>query len=175
MESESNHALRKSLPLIIFIVLFIKVVYSIVLFAIEDPLVDSNGFALETRMIIDTIMWLLLALWFLHIFLYEIGRIGRKTLNVANRVVIIFAFLKVLITIFFTFYYLPSGIWSGIFSLLEVVICLVVLVYVLRMWYLDYQDHQSIRKASHHHGKKENYYTLMDEMRRRLQGGDPYL
>lgn len=175
MESKSNSTLRKSLPLIIFIVLFIKVIYSVVLFAMEDPMVDSNGFALETRMIIDTITWTMLALWFLHIYLYVVGRIGRKTLNVANRVVIISAFVKVLSTIFFTFYYLPSGIWSVIFSLLEAVICFVVLIVVCRMWYLDYKDQQSIRKASYHHGEKNDYYTLMDEMQRRLHGGDSYL
>lgn len=155
---------QKYISLCAFIVCMLKAVFSVFQLINGYDISTLDDTVILLRDCVDIAVWFVIALLFLHIFLYREKRIGRSRLSVSFNVAIVFVMVKVLFTILCTLFFVDKGIWSIVYSVIESLILLWVFIYLCRVWYAKSKD----KRKLHQHNKSQDGYTLKDELERRF-------
>lgn len=168
MEQDKAFSFKKSLPLAAFVIILAKVCLSIALMIKEAAPVTTEDMLTEIREFGDIATWAVVALWFLHIYLYMDRTIGRQAMRHGTNVVIVMIMLKYAMSIAYTLYMFEFTAWGMMYTVLEGVIWLYIVTYMLNLW-------RKVHKASvKHHPKKEKLYTFRDELARKMTKSNPY-
>lgn len=147
-----------------FVSCMAKALYSIFVLINKGEAETLSDTILMIRDFLDIVVWFVIAILFLHIFLYGQNRVTRRNLASAIDITIVFAILKVACSIFCTMYFVNSGIWNIVYSVLESLVLLWALIYMLKFWYSKQKDSRKLRQ----HDKPQDGYTLRDELERRF-------
>ena len=135
------------------------------MFAMGDTMDSLEAALLTLRHLLDTALWAMIAVWFLHVYLYGEERITKRSLHIATNFTISLAMVKALSSILFLICYIKPDGWSAFFSIVEIIMWMGLFVYMVYLWHCAYTEYKQLQK---HKQKGKQYYTLEDEAERRL-------
>lgn len=156
--------IHRFLPIVIFGILTLKVIFSIVLI-VKGAVADSiDGMLDLLNKSIDVVMWLITAIWFLHIYLYSIKVIGRAPMKMATFCVIGSVLVELISSMFVNLHETNCLWWMVGYSVIEIVFVFVILAELLNI-YVKYRGDQ---KRKHYRRRHRTDATLMDSLLGRI-------
>lgn len=165
MQVVINIPFQKYLILSIFIVLLIKVGYCAAMIIAGDSMETLETSLLLLRHSIDTMMWFIVSMWFLHVYLYRANLVSKNKMHIATNLTLGFSMVKFFSTVFFAFYYMKSSGWMIFWSVIELITWFSVLCYLCYLWRCYLREYNQINKRN----KENSNYSVMDELERRYK------
>lgn len=164
MEKKENSKSYKTIPILVFVALIIKVAYSIYIIANGASVDTTEALIALAGRFIDVVMCFVLAVWFLHIFFYAENAIGRKTMKVATITVVVTAIINLLVKMISSLYFTNSVEWILGYSGAELLVVIIISVYLLKI----YSSYRKEQKQLHHRKKHRSDATLLDALLGRI-------
>jgi len=164
MQIVINVPFQRYLLIGIFISLVIKVGYCTAMMIAGDSMQTLETTLLLVRHFIDTAMWFMIAVWFLHLYLYNADLVSRRSMHLSTNFTLVTAMFKFFSTVVFAIYYIKYDGWMIFYSIIELIIWISILCYLCYLWRCYLNEYRQMNK----HSKKSNkYFTLFDELERR--------
>lgn len=154
----------KTIPILLFVALIVKVAYSVYLIANGASVETTDDMVMLAGRFIDTVMSLVIAVWFLHIIFYVEKAIGRKTMKVATITVVVTAIINLLVKMATTLYFTNSLEWMLGYTGAELLVVIAISVYLLKI----YSAYRKEQRQLHHRRKHRSEATLLDALLGRL-------
>lgn len=164
MQIVINFSFQKYLIIAIFITLVVKVGYCIAMMVAGDSMQTLEMALLFLRHFIDTSLWFMVAVWFLHLYLYKADLVSRKSMHMSTNITLSIAMIKFFSTVVFAIYYMKSDGWLIFYSIVELVIWISILCYLCYLWRCFIVEY---REMNRHTKKTNKYFNLFDELERR--------
>lgn len=165
---------RKILPMTAFIITLVKVGFCYFAIGNWETSPFLNGMYEMVRQYSNLAVWVVVAVWFLHIYLYTDKLIERSTLRKVTAFTIFAAMCKYLLSLAIVFLTVKGNVWNSIYTGVEAVIWLVMLAYLMHLLRSVGKQSDNHHHHHHHHHEEEDHYSLKDEIQRKVSGVDPF-
>lgn len=166
MQIVINVPFQKYLIIGIFITLIVKVGYCVAMMVAGDSMETLDTALLFLRHFIDTSLWFMVAVWFLHIYLYKADLVSKRNMHVATNFTLGIAMVKFFSTVLFAVYYIKVDGWMIFYSVIELIVWISILTYLCYLWRCYLREY---RQMNMHSKKTNKYFNLFDELERRYQ------
>lgn len=155
---------RKFLPICLSVFLVLKAVLSLYMLKVTGAFASIKAVASSYNELFGVIMSLVLAMWFLSVFLYMIEKIGRHRISITTLITVLFAVVRYLTVSLYITGLTQDSAWLIFYIVIDFILFLLLLAYTVGLLI------KSIRGYREYKRNNKKNYTLKDELERRYTG-----